>query len=103
MASYLPSPAQVTAAVLARCPLTVVDLGVLGSTGRAGALAAADARLARILAAAPAGSTVLVTAPGAASKPPHLQVALVSGPGYRAGTARTPPPPGSPAWSCSPT
>ncbi|HEU5392191.1 MAG TPA: hypothetical protein VFV73_40500, partial [Streptosporangiaceae bacterium] len=86
VASYLPSPAQVTAAVLARCPLTVVDLGVLGSSGRAGALAAADAELARILAAAPAGSTVLVTAPGAASKPPHLQVALVSGPGYRAGT-----------------
>jgi hypothetical protein len=86
VASYLPSPAQVTAAVLARCPLTVVDLGVLGSAGRAAALAAANARLARILAAAPAGSTVLVTAPGAASKPPHLQVALVSGPGYRAGT-----------------
>jgi len=86
VASYLPSPAQVTAAVLARCPLTVVDLGVLGSSGRAAALAAADARLARILADAPAGSTVLVTAPGAASKPPHLQVALVSGPGYRAGT-----------------
>jgi len=86
VASYLPSPAAVTAAVLARCPLTVVDLGVLGSSGRAGALAAADARLARILADAPAGATVLVTAPGAASKPPHLQVALVSGPGYRAGT-----------------
>jgi hypothetical protein len=86
VASYLPSPAQATAAVLARCPLTVVDLGVLGSAGRAGALAAADAALGRILAAAPAGSTVLVTAPGAASKPPHLQVALVSGPGYRAGT-----------------
>jgi hypothetical protein len=86
VASYLPSPATVTAAVLARCPLTVVDLGVLGPSGRAGALAAADARLARILADAPAAATVLVTAPGAASKPPHLQVALVSGPGYRAGT-----------------
>lgn len=86
VASYLPSPAKITAAVLARCPLTVVDLGALGSSGRTGALAAADARLARILAAAPAGATVLVTAPGAVSKPPHLQVALVSGPGYRAGT-----------------
>ena len=28
---------------------------------------------------------MLVTAPGATSKPPHLQLALVSGPGYRAG------------------
>jgi hypothetical protein len=86
VASYLPSPAKITAAVLARCPLTVVDLGVLGPSGRASALASADAQLARILAGAPAGSTVLVTAPGATSKPPHLQVALVSGPGYRAGT-----------------
>jgi hypothetical protein len=85
VSSYLPSPAQVTGAVLARCPLTVVDLGVLGSSGRSAALAAADAALARILAAAPAGTTVLVTAPGAVSKPPHLQVALVSGPGYQAG------------------
>ena len=34
----------------------------------------------------PAGrSTLLVTAPGATTKPPHLQLALVSGPGYRAG------------------
>jgi hypothetical protein len=85
VSSYLPSPAQVTGAVLARCPLTVVDLGVLDGAGRARALAAADAALARILAGAPAGATVLVTAPGAASKPPHLQVALVSGPGYQAG------------------
>jgi hypothetical protein len=85
VASYLPSPAQVTGAVLARCPLTVVDLGALRPAGRAGALASADAQLARILADAPAGATVLVTAPGAAGKPPHLQLALVSGPGYQAG------------------
>ena len=35
--SYLPSPAQLTAATLARCPLTVVDLGNLpvgAGTGR---------------------------------------------------------------------
>jgi hypothetical protein len=85
VASYLPSPGQVTAPVLSRCPLTVVDLGVLGSAERAHDLASADAELARIEADAPAGSTLLVTAPGAASKPPHLQVALVSGPGYRSG------------------
>ena len=82
VSSYVPSAAEVTGAVLARCPLTVVDLGVRGS---AGALAAADTELARILAGAPAGSTVLFTAPGATAKPPHLQVALVSGPGYRSG------------------
>jgi hypothetical protein len=85
VASYLPSPGQLTATVLARCPLTVVDLGVLGSTERARALASADTELARLVAGAPAGSTILVTAPGATSKPPHLQLALVSGPGYQAG------------------
>ena len=43
-----------------------------------------DSELARIVADLPAGSTLLVTAPGATTKPPHLQLALVSGPGYRA-------------------
>ena len=85
VASYLPGPGRVTAAVLARCPLTVVDLGTLGYAERARQLAAADARLATIAAALPAGTTLLVTAPGAPSKPPHLQVALADGPGYSSG------------------
>ena len=85
VASYLPGPGQVTAAVLARCPLTVVDLGTLGYAERARELAAADAELARIAAALPADTTLLVTAPGAPSKPPHLQLALADGPGYSAG------------------
>ena len=85
VASYLPSPSGLSAAVLARCPLTVVDLGTLGYAERSSALAAADTQLARIAAELPAGTTLLVTAPGATAKPPHLQVALVDGPGYRAG------------------
>jgi hypothetical protein len=85
VASYLPSPANITAGVLSRCPLTVVDLGNLGSTERGPALASADSELARIVADLPAGTTLLVTAPGATTKPPHLQLTLVSGPGYRAG------------------
>jgi hypothetical protein len=85
VASYLPAPSDLTAGVLARCPLTVVDLGGLGYTERASELAAADAELGRIAAELPPGSTLLVTAPGASTKPPHLQVALVDGPGYRAG------------------
>jgi hypothetical protein len=85
VASYLPSPGQVTAGVLARCPLTVVDLGTLGYAERARQLAAADAQLARIAAALPADTTLLVTAPGAPSKPPHLQLALADGPGYSSG------------------
>ncbi len=85
VASYLPSPAGLSAAVLSRCPLTVVDLGVLGSSERTVALAAIDTQLARIVAERPAGTTLLVTAPGATGKPPHLQLALVAGPGYQAG------------------
>ncbi len=85
VASYLPSAADLTAGVLARCPLTVVDLGSIGYAERSSALASIDAELARIAADLPAGSTLLVTAPGATTKPPHLQLALISGPGYRAG------------------
>jgi hypothetical protein len=40
VASYLPAPDQVTAAVLARCPLTVVDLGTLVYAERSSHLAA---------------------------------------------------------------
>jgi len=85
VASYLPSPGNITAGVLSRCPLTVVDLGNLGSAERGPVLASADSELARIVADLPAGTTLLVTAPGATTKPAHLQLALVSGPGYRAG------------------
>ncbi len=85
VASYVPSAAVLTAGVLARCPLTVVDLGNIGSAERSSALASVDAQLARIAADRPAGSTLLVTAPGATTKPSHLQLALVDGPGYRGG------------------
>ncbi len=85
VASYLPSAADLTTGVLARCPLTVVDLGNIGAAERSSALASVDAELARIQADLPVGSTLLVTAPGATTKPAHLQLALVSGPGYRAG------------------
>src|ERR1700728_793566 len=65
VASYLPSPADITAGVLSRCPLTVVDLGNLESTERAPLLASADSELAQIVADLPVGTTLLVTAPGA--------------------------------------
>ena len=65
--------------MLARCPLTVVDLGNIGSAERSSVLASVDAELARIVADLPSGSTLLVTAPGATTKPSHLQLALVDG------------------------
>ncbi|MBV9092737.1 MAG: hypothetical protein JO132_02495, partial [Streptosporangiaceae bacterium] len=90
VAEYLPSAAALSAGVLSRCPLTVADLGSLTDTERASALRSADTELARIVAELPAGTTLLVTAPGAATSPPHLQVALVSGPGYHRGLLESP-------------
>jgi hypothetical protein len=85
VASYLPAASDLSAAALSRCPLTVVDLGNLGSAERSVALAAADHELARLVAELPSGTTLLVIAPGATAGPPHLQVALADGPGYGAG------------------
>ena len=90
--SYLPSASAISRPVLARCPLTVVDLGSLpaaatpaGAAARAAAVRQADTELAAITRDLPPGTTLLVTAPGAATKPPHLQFAAVSGPAYRSG------------------
>jgi hypothetical protein len=82
---YLPSASQLTAAALARCPLTVVDLGALTYPERPSA-AAADRQLARIVAGLPPDTLLLVTAPGAAlGGLPHLRSVVVSGPGFGAG------------------
>jgi hypothetical protein len=84
----LPATASADRQLLARCPLTVVDLGSLPATdgaARTGAVQHADAELAAITAALPSGTTLMVTAPGASANPPHLQVVAVSGSGYRTG------------------
>ena len=102
VASYLPSAAGLTAGVLARCPLTVVDLGSIGYAERSSVLASADAELARIAADLPAGSTCSSPPPG---PPPSRRTC--SSPWSTAPATRpacsTPPPPGSRAWWCSPT
>jgi len=91
VASYLPSASALTAAVLARCPLTVVDLGDLpaaagaaGVSARAAAVRAADRQLGRIVAGLPPGSALVVAAPGDGTEP-HLRVIVVSGPGFSGG------------------
>jgi len=91
VSSYLPSARDLTAVVLARCPLTVVDLGQIGGIERSRA-ATADRQLAAIVADLPPGTLLLVTAPGAAvaanglpAGPPHLMSVIVSGPGYAGG------------------
>ena len=85
--SYLPDVSGASRPVLARCPLTVVDLGTIwapSGPGRATAVRAADHELGRISAELPAGTTLLVTAPGASDKP-HLRLLEVSGTGFRSG------------------
>ncbi len=93
VASYLPTAAELSPSVLARCPLTVVDLGQVADSER-GQLSAVDRQLTRIAAELPRGTLLLVTAPGAAAAagaaqepagPPHLMSVLVSGPGYADG------------------
>jgi hypothetical protein len=93
VASYLPSAAELSAVVLARCPLTVVDLGQTGDMERTGVFAL-DRQLARIAAELPADTLLLVTSPGAAlspgpgggpAGPPHLMSVVVSGPGFADG------------------
>lgn len=95
--SYLPAGSAISRQLLARCPLTVVDLGSLPAvTGaqtaaaRAVSLRRADAELAAITADLPPGTTLMVTAPGASDMPPHLQVTVVSGPAYRSGVLGAP-------------
>jgi hypothetical protein len=84
--SYLPSAVAVTRQVLARCPLTVIDLGALPAApaARATALRAADAAAGRIAAEEPAGARLMV-AGLADDAAPHLRAVIVTGPGYQAG------------------
>jgi hypothetical protein len=93
VSSYLPSAAGLSSGVLARCPLTVVDLGQLHGSERS-RLFAIDRRLAAIVSELPGGTLLLVTAPGAAASEtagaapagrPHLMSVVVSGPGYSGG------------------
>ena len=93
VASYEPSVAGLSPVVLARCPLTVIDLGRTRTMERT-VVSALDRQLARIVADLPAGTLLLVTSPGAAvttgsggtpAGPPHLMTVVVSGPGYADG------------------
>ena len=90
--SYLAGTAGLTRAVLARCPLTVIDLGPLpaGAAPRRAAVAAADDReISRLSAAVPPGTRLVVTAP-ADGAVPHLHPIVITGPGYRSGLLTSP-------------
>ena len=79
--------------LLAACPFTAVDLGALpnAGAGRSAALTQLDADLARLDAARPAGSTLLVV--GVAdtdAQVGRLHVAIADGRGFGAGWLRSP-------------
>lgn len=98
VASFLPAASALTRRDLARCPLTVIDLGALGSAtgalGSGGTASAAGTRAAqvraddrvigRISAELPPGTILVVAAP-ADDSAPHLRPIIVSGPGYHSG------------------
>jgi hypothetical protein len=76
--SFLPGPADLTRADVARCPLTVV------ATPRAD-----DREIGRITASLPA-STIVVVAGISDGAAPHLRLLVVRGPGFRAGLLVSP-------------
>ena len=84
---YLADADALTAAALARCPLTVVDLGALPASpaiARAQAVRAADTELGRIAAEMPPDTTLVVASPGALDKA-QLGVVVIDGSGYQQG------------------
>ena len=91
VSSYLPSVVDLSPSVLARCPLTVVDLRQIAASERVRA-SIIDHQLAHLAAELPPRTLLIVTAPGAAagqgkppSGPPHLMSVVVSGPGFADG------------------
>lgn len=85
---YVADPGSLTGAELAKCPLSVIDLGALpaasSSSQRTTAVRADDAALARIQSLLPAGTMLMVASPGSLHKA-QLGVVVVSGPTYAGG------------------
>jgi hypothetical protein len=98
---YAPTADALTARALAACPITAVEFDDLvqrrqDAAARAAAVRRVDTAVGRLVAALPAGTTLLVagvtddTAAGrAAFGSPHLRVAMATGPGIRAGSYLT--------------
>ncbi|WP_433392899.1 hypothetical protein [Micromonospora sp. KLBMP9576] len=85
---YAPAlPADPTG-LLGSCVLSIVDLGAVAGedpAARAAAARAADTRLARVLAARPPRSLVLVAGVSDTAAPSRLHVAVADGPGWERG------------------
>jgi len=83
---YRPDPAGIDRALLAECPLTMVDLGALANDEtRYAAVQAADRTVESVLSALPPGGTVIVGGIADSGPVPHLGALLISGPEYPRG------------------
>ncbi|MET7298117.1 hypothetical protein [Embleya sp. NPDC005575] len=86
--AYLPDPTAVDTASIERSALTLVDLGGLTGPGvdRAERLRVVDAQVARIAAALPPRTQLVVAGLADDTGTPHLRALLVSGTGTASGT-----------------
>ncbi|GAA4891744.1 hypothetical protein LX16_2129 [Stackebrandtia albiflava] len=86
-AATVPEDPDALSALLTECLLSMVDLGRLPEDGseRAEAVAAADAVLARIVAARPVDSLLMVAGLSDVSASPHLHAVIAQGGGFDGG------------------
>ncbi|MEV6301430.1 hypothetical protein AB0M02_18615 [Actinoplanes sp. NPDC051861] len=84
---YLPELPADAAELLDDCVLSIVDLGTITGTGaqRQAAVAAADATLARVLAARPERSLMMIAGVADTERASRLHVAIAEGPGWQGG------------------
>ncbi|MFC7532236.1 hypothetical protein [Actinoplanes sp. GCM10030250] len=84
---YLPELPDDPAGLLDDCVLSIIDLGTISGTGaeRQAAVAAADATLARVLAARPAQSLMVIAGVSDTERSSRLHVAIAEGPGWQGG------------------
>ncbi|MER7461023.1 hypothetical protein [Micromonospora sp. NPDC126480] len=90
---YAPELPEDPAELLRSCVLSIVDLGTVAGEDpavRAAAAHAADARLARVLAARPPRSLVLLAGVSDTEEPSRLHVAVADGPGWERGWLTSP-------------
>jgi hypothetical protein len=78
--------------LLTECPLSIVDLGTVagGRRARAAAAARADAVVARLLAARPPGTLLILAGLADTGTPARLHVVIAEGPGYTSGWLASP-------------
>lgn len=90
---YAPELPADPADLLRSCVLSIIDLGVVAGEDpvvRAAAARAADARLARVLAARPPRSLVIVAGVADTEEPSRLHVVVADGPGWEHGWLTSP-------------